>query len=219
MTIRRKLSRAITIILTLPLLLSLAVEAPAKTKCNPTPRGQLCVSEVDFGSFAQQAYQNQYQSQWCWAACISMLYRYYKHPVSQQRIVSEVYGGPVNMPAGAGIVLARQLNRRWRDDSGKDFKSELTAAYDFDARVFAINNNWIINELDQDRPFIIGAGSHAVVGTAIQYFVTPAGPYVTSIGVFDPWPGIGARGLNPAEMMPMHMGGSLRFVATVKVTD
>jgi hypothetical protein len=57
------------------------------------------------------------------------------------------------------------------------------------------------------------------VGTAIQYFATPYGPQIVSIGVFDPWPGTGARGLTPAEMMPAHMGGSLRFLATVRVTD
>jgi hypothetical protein len=174
---------------------------------------------VDFSSFAQEAYEHQYQSQWCWAASISMLYRYYRHPVGQQRIVSEVYGGAVNMPAGSGLVIARQLNRNWLDDNGKAFTSRLTAAYDFDAGVLAINNNWIINELDKDRPMIIANRSHAFVGTAIQYYVTPQGPYVVSIGVFDPWPGIGARGLRPDEMIPMHQNGSLRFIATVSVAD
>jgi hypothetical protein len=190
-----------------------------KTRCQPTPQGQLCISEVDFGSFAQNAYVSQFQSQWCWAACVSMLFRYYKHPVDQRRIVAALYGTTVNLAAGTGWNLANQLNRDWMDDNGKKFSSRVTAAYDFDAGVYGANNNWIISELDRDHPIVIGAGTHAVVGTAIQYYTTPLGPNVVSIGVFDPWPGVGARGLGPQEMVAMNLGGTLRFVATVSVSD
>lgn len=213
----RRLSLAVAVLLTLGF--GSLSHSLAETRCQPTPQGQLCISEVNFRTFTQQTYQTQKASQWCWAACISMVYTYYKHPVSQQRIVADVYGGVVNMPSGSGFNIARQLNRKWTDDSGKSFTAQLTAAYDFDARVFAINNNWMISELDQNRPIIIGAGTHAVVGTAIQYYVTPWGPNVVSVGVFDPWPGVGARGLYPAEMTPMHLGGALRFIASVKVSD
>jgi hypothetical protein len=148
-----------------------------------------------------------------------MLFRYYKHPVSQPRIVSDVYGTITNMPAGSGFVIARQLNRKWRDDNGKEFTSQLTAAYDFDAHVNTINNNWIIDELDQDHPLIVGSRTHAMVVTAFQYYATPQGPIPVSVGVFDPWPSIGARGLTPDEMLPMHLGGGLRFIASVKVSS
>jgi hypothetical protein len=215
----RKLSRLCAALCVLTLSLASAPAASAKTTCQDGPQGRLCISQVDFASFAQQAYQPQYASQWCWAASISMLFRYYKHPVSQPRIVSDVYGAVTNMPAGSGFVIARQLNRRWRDDNGKTFTSRLTAAYDFDAGVNAINNNWIIDQLDQDHPIVVGSRTHAMVGTAIQYFVTPMGPRVVSVGVFDPWPGVGARGLTPDEMRPMHLGGGLRFIASVKVSS
>lgn len=208
-------------ILALLLSLSAVGAVSAKTTCDNTPQGRLCLAQVDFSEFAQEAYQPQQQSQWCWAASISMLYSYYKHPVSQARIVKDVYGGIVNMPAGSGLTMARQLNRDWVDDNGQAFSSRLTAAYDFDAGVNNINNVWMINELDQDRPFVIGNNSHAMVVTAIRYYVRPQAPQVVSVGVFDPWPGVGARGLSPAEMMPKHLNpqGALRFLATVSVTE
>lgn len=191
----------------------------AKTTCQRTPQGELCLSEVDFQSFAQQAYDTQKASQWCWAASVSMLFSYYKHPVSQQRIVQDAYGSIVNMPAVSGIVIARQINREWVDGNNKKFAAQLTSAYDYDARVYNTNNMVLINELDQNRPFIMGTNNHAVVATAMQYYRTQYGPNVVAVGVFDPLPGRGARGLTAPEMTPMHMGGGLRFIATVKVTD
>ena len=189
----------------------------ATTTCAPTPYGLGCRSEVPFGSFSQQAYQSQAMPQWCWAACISMVFSYYRHPVNQARIVSEVYGGPVNMPAGTGIVIARQLNRAWTDDQGRPFRSRVTAAYDFDAGVFNVDNGGLINELDRNRPVVVGTFTHAVVMTAMDYVRTPLGPNLTGVGVFDPWPGRGARSLSPAEMVPMHLNGGLRFAATISV--
>ncbi|HKO98457.1 MAG TPA: papain-like cysteine protease family protein [Pyrinomonadaceae bacterium] len=196
-----------------------STQAFAKTTCQPSPRGQLCISQVDFNSFAQNAYQNQQSSQWCWAAAISMLFSYYKHPVSQPAIVQSLYGRLVDLPSGPGWNIASRVNTTWVDANGKRFRAELTGAYDFDARVMTLNNSTLINELDQDRPFIVGTRGHAVVGTAIQYVQTPMGPYITSIGVFDPWPGRGARGLDAREALAMHQGGDLRFLATVRITE
>lgn len=191
----------------------------AKTTCQRTFQGDLCISEVDFKKFAK-SYAPQKMSQWCWAACISMVFGYNNHPVSQERIVQEAYGGIVNMPSGNGFNLARQLNRNWVDDKGKKFSAQLSAVYDFDARVFNFNNIWVINELDAERPFINGSGTHATVVTAVQYYRTPNGPIVTSVGVFDPWPGVGPRGLTPAEMTPMSVpSGTFRFAASAVISD
>jgi hypothetical protein len=189
----------------------------ASTTCAPMPLGVGCRSEVPFASFAQQAYQSQAMPQWCWAACISMLFSYYGHTVTQAQIVTEVYGGPVNMPAGAGIVIARQLNRGWVDGQGRPFRSHVTAAYDYDARLFNVDNAWLINELDRNRPVVLGTFTHAVVMTSMEYVHTPLGPNVTGVGVFDPWPGRGLRRLSAAEMIPMHRQGGLRFAATIRV--
>jgi hypothetical protein len=53
--------------------LTIMTPVGAETKCRMGPQGQFCISEVDFKSFAQNTYRNQEASQWCWAACISMV--------------------------------------------------------------------------------------------------------------------------------------------------
>jgi hypothetical protein len=189
--------------------------ALAGTTCQPTPQGNLCTSQVDFNSFAYRSYTTQWQSEWCWAACISMIFKYYGHPVRQDRIVATVYGAAYNRPAGAGWVMAKQLNRNWVDDNGNPFTSRLTAVTDIDAGVFDLNNAGMIEELDQNHPLLIASGTHAMVGTAIQYYPSA----VVSVGVFDPWPTSGgARGLAAWEMVPITQPqGGLRFAAAVRV--
>jgi len=162
---------------------------------------------------------NQMSSQWCWAASISMVYAYYGHPVSQARIVSSVYGSPENIPAMSGFVIANELDRCWVDDSGAAFNSAVTGVYDANAGVFALTDDQIVSELDQDRPLVLGARTHAMVLTAIRYYQTSSGPYIVGAGVFDPWPGVGPRELAMDELYPLHTGGSLRFLATIQVTD
>jgi hypothetical protein len=214
---RLKRSFVIAVLLTLNVLLF--SETFAKTTCRATPQGPLCVSQVDFNTFAQTAFQNQRMPQWCWAASISMLFSYYNHPVSQEAIVTSLYGTIVNLPSGTGWNIASRVNRAWVDSRGKRFTAELTGAYDFDAGVMTISNAMLVSELDQNRPVIIGTRGHAVVGTAVEYLQTAAGPYITTIGVFDPFPGRGARALDPREALAKHMGGDLQFMATVRILD
>jgi len=214
-----KLNRIMVAVLLLALNVALCTRAFARTTCQPSPQGQLCISQVNFNTFAQTAYQNQQNSQWCWAASISMLFNYYRHPVTQQAIVQSLYGSVVNLPSGTGWNIASRVNAPWVDANGNRFRAQLTGAYDFDAGVLTVSNMMLINELDQERPVIIGTRGHAVVGTAVQYLQTPMGPVITSIGVFDPLPGRGARALDAREALAMHMGGDLRFLATVRIID
>jgi hypothetical protein len=196
-----------------------SARALAQSHCQPTPYGQLCVSQVNFAEFVQEAFQTQHATEWCWAACISMLFAFYNHPVSQERIVSEVYGGIVNMPAGYGGTIAKQLNRNWKDDNGSRFSSRLTGAYDADANVRTLNNMMLISELNGNHPVVIGSGGHAMVLTMMQTLQNQMGLNPQRCGVFDPWPGRGARDLTPLEMLSADRGGLLRFAATARVTD
>src|SRR5262245_11745638 len=119
-----KLNRICTLVLLLTVTAGLSKNALGRTTCQPSPQGQLCISQVDFNTFAQTAYQNQQSSQWCWAASISMLFSYYRHPVSQQSIVQSLYGRILNLPAGTGWNIASQVNRPWVDVTGKRFRAE-----------------------------------------------------------------------------------------------
>jgi hypothetical protein len=147
-----------------------------------------------------------------------MLFNYYGHPVRQERIVAEAYGGIENIPALSGFTIAQQLNRHWVDDNGTTFDAQLSAAFDAQAGVNAINNAIIINALSQDDPLIVGAAGHVTVMTAAAYRPTPVGPYITGIGVFDPWPGRGARQLMPVEFTPAPLGGGLMFLGLATVS-
>lgn len=193
--------------------------AVAERKCETGQFGQQqCYAAMPAGSL-QMIYANQQQSQWCWAASIQMLFRSYGYNVSQARIVQETFGTLVNMPAGSGAVISKQINRQWRDDQNRNFRSSLVAAYDFDFGIAAINNTFLVNNLDQNQPLIYGNKSHAMLLTRVEYIPTPAGPRIIAAGVLDPWPGNGARGLSQGELHPVHLGGEMRYLAAVRVVS
>lgn len=185
--------------------------ARASQSCSvatQTPFGvmQRCTAGVDDISF-QSAAQSQHASEWCWAASISMVFDYYNHPVSQERIVNDVWGGIVNMPSGAPQIL-RSLNRRWTDDNGDRFQS-------FGDPLSANNLNAVL-DLRQNRPLIIGALGHATVLTALtsDINVQTNAWQVVQATVQDPWPTSGGeRALSLVEWL------HISFAARVRVQD
>src|SRR5215831_5822890 len=72
-TTMRDKTRPMTILCALLLLSIFHGRATASTQCTPDPvyGGQDCVSQVQFGQFAQTAYQTQQLTEWCWAASIA----------------------------------------------------------------------------------------------------------------------------------------------------
>lgn len=145
-----------------------------------------------------------------------MVFGHYDHHVSQARIVAEAYGAPANIPALSGFVIAQALNRTWVDDRGDEFEASLEAVFDAQAGFSSIDNASIVDAIDDGDPIIVGARGHAVVMTSVSYVRTSVGPNVVQVGVFDPWPGRGARFLAPDEMVPAPMG-SLTFLAQASV--
>jgi len=119
------------------------------------------------------------------------------------------------MPALSASMIAQEINKSWDDDNGVPFSAHLTAAYDFQAGVYAINNESMIRELDAGRPLIVCNSHHCMVVTAIEYTKFS----VKTVGVFDPWPRVGARGLTLAEMLPKNNGGDLMFLGSLTVSS
>ncbi|MEW9836970.1 papain-like cysteine protease family protein [Mesorhizobium marinum] len=165
--------------------------------------------------------QRQRQSQWCWAACVSMICNWHNHPISQDSIVNRVYGGLVNMP-GDDRVLTSTLNSQWTDDAGVSFS--------ISARTFSpmlgtnnVSNQLVVDDLTRDRPLLVGARSHATVLARVDYQPTQSGqPQIFQAHVIDPWPGAAAapyyaRFLAPDELVPATLGGSLRFLASIRI--
>lgn len=142
-------------------------------------------------------------SQWCWAACIEMVFRYYGHPVDQADIVSQTWGGLVNNPGRPDQILAN-LNRPWRDQRGRVFR-----AY---GDVFSANPQTAAADLAQDAPLIIGTLGHAMVLTGMSFLNdVRGGGSVQSAVVRDPWPGNGRRVLSAREWY------STNFLARIRV--
>ncbi|MCW5939604.1 MAG: C39 family peptidase [Fimbriimonadaceae bacterium] len=162
--------------------------------------------------FAGTASEQQ-MSQWCWAASVSNVFAYHGHPLAQEKIVTEVYGGLVNLPSFTARRIAQQLNRNWTDDDGVEFKARLTSAYDSAAGVYLTNNEILKNEIRAGRPVVIGT-THCMVVTAID---SAEDGRVVGAGLYDPWPGQGFRMARPEEILAVELGGKMTFLATVRV--
>ena len=179
--------------------------APVSTMTPMGPQPiEMCTAGISSITL-KQAYQQ--QNEWCWAACISMVFEYYHHAVDQQRIVKETWGTVADMP-GMPRDIFRDLNKRWTDDAGKAFQCQ--------GDVYSVNVNTAIQDLIDDHPLIIGALGHATVLTAIISQVdTATSQYeIEQVIVRDPWPGRGGR----RPLTPMEWA-SINFAARIRVTD
>ena len=168
-------------------------KALADVQCGPQlpPAGfQSCSTGIEVSQF-NAVYDTQYMNEWCWAACISMVFAYYGHPVSQARIVADAWGGVVNMPGSPGQILSA-LNRVWRDDRNFRFK--------VDGDLFSANSMTASQDLSNNMPLIICSLGHAMVFTRLDYIREPNGNGAPqSAYVRDPWPGMGLRPLTSNE--------------------
>ncbi|MEW5722864.1 MAG: papain-like cysteine protease family protein [Thermodesulfobacteriota bacterium] len=153
----------------------------------------------------------QHMEQWCWAACIEMVFHYYGFVVPQERLVRETWGEIYNQPADPATILAN-LNRAWVDDRGRGF----TAVGD----VFTANVVTAAQDLSENMPLIIGTMGHAMVLTSMLYYCsgwtgfgwTTCG--LNSAVVRDPWPGRGRRQLTPQEWMATSFLARIRVQGT-----
>lgn len=173
--------------------------------CSPyTASGvQFCDAGIDSSVIAVNA-QIQNASQWCWAACIQIVFQYYGYRISQQRIVAETWGQILNLPAQPQQILA-DLNRSWQSDNGSNFYAQ--------GDVFTANPITAAQDLAQDMPLIIGTMGHAMVLTSIKYQRDAYGRgIVHSATVRDPWPNNGRRILSPQEWF------STNFLVRIRVT-
>ncbi|NVK20608.1 MAG: C39 family peptidase [Methylocystaceae bacterium] len=191
-----------------------AVPEPSKayTRCN----GVLCEAGLRLPEISK-AYQNQKMSQWCWAASIQMVFRYYGYHVSQPDIVRETYGHVGNIPAVTGLAISRNLQRSWKDSFGNYFSVEIEGLYDFDLGITNISDSQIISAMNSERPIVIGTTSHAMVLTAVAFDRKFDPPRIVNIGFADPWPyGPSLRG-GQIEGVPMHRGGMMRYLCLPRV--
>jgi len=157
---------------------------------------------------------------WCWAASAAMIFTMHGHPVEQARIVEAVFGAPACVPSGNTLNIAEVLSSSWVDDNGREFQSTVTGAYDPTNGVYAMNNNFIAEELSQNRPLLYCNTHHAMVVADMMFYQTPMGPNVQRVDVLDPWPySPNVHPLTMPEMIPANAGGQMMFLASVEVTS
>lgn len=184
--------------------------AQADVNCGPFYSGvQQCRAGIRSQVANRSISQGQYMSQWCWAACISMVFEYYGRPVSQPNIVSQTFGRIVDFPAQSWQIF-QALNRTWRDDHGRRFTAQ--------ADTYSANPVTAAQDLASNHPLIIGTTNgttgHAMVLTALDYRRDAVGyGEVTRAIVRDPWPGRGLRTLSSSEWM------STMLLARIRVFD
>jgi hypothetical protein len=170
--------------LALGALMALTLWGPGLRAQQPVYTG---IRTENFNYFAS----SQDNSNWCWAAAIEMILKYYGVKIEQEQIVARSYGmdpyGRLPNWTGSFQVITANLNNWNVDNSGRP--------YVVSAGLYpgAPTPAYLIRELDMGRPVLVGYASgpgtgHAVVITACSYVPTPQGPYIQTLVVRDPWP-------------------------------
>jgi hypothetical protein len=190
---------------------------------NPGMSAGVCSALINPQRFqAQNTFDQQQESQWCWAASISMVCRFHGFHLSQKSIVTRIFSGTVNM-SGDDRVLTAALNNVWQDDDGRHLRISADVFSPM-MRQSNVNNQRVVDDLKNDRPLIVGTRTHSTVVARVDYRPRPGDiPQITRVHVVDPFPGAAAppwyaRLLEADEMVPVLNGGSLRYLASIKVT-
>lgn len=146
----------------------------------------------------------QQMPEWCWAACIEAVFRYYGHYIPQVEIVRETWGEIVNLPGQPQQIVA-DLNRPWVDTEGNPFRVF--------GDVYSANVITASQDLANNMPLIIGSMGHAMVLTSLQWARNGLGAQqIAAAIVRDPWPGNAMqRILSPQEWF------SVNFLIRIRV--
>jgi hypothetical protein len=196
-----KITRATSLIVSIFFFLNL-VQASETCQYINGSGTQRCTLLVGGFNHNYTAYQE--NSQWCWAASISMVFKYYNYDVSQETIVKSIKKKLVNQP-GYPKELNAALNRTWKDETEQLFASKTKKLF----------KSWkaILKDIKKNRPVIIGAVGHATVVIGATFLKASNGrTQFESVIVSDPWPTNGGiRYLNNNEIK------NLQYVARITV--
>lgn len=154
----------------------------------------------------------QRQANWCWAACIQMVLNYHGLYVTQEQIVSRIYGWQVDRPGTLEQVLYALSG--WAPDVRGRFSSIVASPY-------IMSGSDIVQDLAYRWPLIVGLRGkrpgdigHAYVLTAVYYSVDPYNrPLFDKVVLRDPWPTNASR----QEMSWYEFQSRLMFAARVYV--
>ncbi|MGE0153558.1 MAG: hypothetical protein AB7R90_13155 [Reyranellaceae bacterium] len=204
----------------LPLLPVFGRETLAAVQCSrPNEAGmQFCEAGLQIGPVqtARQRCDN-----WCWAACVQIVFALRGFEVEQEEIVRKIYGSTACLRAN-GLQILQAITGNWVDSRGRRFRAtgeslpdagvgirssgggreSQDLVIDMTMKIWSNNGSAeLVQELANGHPLIIGALGHATVLTAARYERAPSG-FVTlrELVVRDPWPdNFNRRVLRPEE--------------------
>lgn len=171
-------------------------------------RVRRCTVGIDprWATIVADSVDGQHMSNWCWAACVEMICRYYGYIVPQSEVVRQTWGSPANLPGTTQQIFAL-LNRPRIDAQGRGFRIEGT--------VSAANQMTMIADLGGEMPLIVGTMGHAMILAALMYEQDSSNRVaVRRAYVLDPWPGRGMRVLEAKEWHGMHFAARIRLFAS-----
>ena len=97
-------------------------------------------------------------------------------------------------------MLDAVLSRRWKDKDDDEFSARISGLYDPLNGVRAMNNAYLISELESDKPILYCNRSHAMVIVGMNYRRDALGNLaVDQVRVANPYPGMGFHLLSPRE--------------------
>ena len=125
----------------------------------------------------------QQESNWCWAASVAMVLNFAHVPVTQNQIVTQVFGHKVNKPATVFQII--QAIDGWH--SVYKGKTVVVTAF------LEPSGEQILHDLYLNYPVILALKTgnkigHAVVVTAAKYKVVNGRKEIQYFLVRDPWP-------------------------------
>lgn len=163
--------------------------ANAEWGCSPFDYSGVQVCQV--GVPGLRFYQSLQECQnWCWAACIQMIFATSGRLVNQHSIVQRLFGD-VRCSTAVGPQIAAVINSgTWRDVNGYRFQAEAVALTDL---YFGVANPYAADiaaaELSAGHPLINGAVGHATVLSGMTILRDVYGrTELRELIVRDPWP-------------------------------
>ncbi|WP_374669585.1 hypothetical protein [Ramlibacter sp.] len=181
-----------------------AAALPAGARCGPAGAdgGRHCAIGWTEDRM-RNLWQPQEETNWCWAAAISMLFSASGLVMSQAGIVERQYGAPLDEPEHMADVLDL-LGRAWSDAQGNHFHfiTALAGRY-LDLRDLAAP---LLADMSQGRPWLIFHARHVVLLARVTFEFNERTGRMRIVGgsVLDPNPGEGVRALRADEWVPRY---------------
>ncbi|MDR3562470.1 MAG: papain-like cysteine protease family protein [Negativicutes bacterium] len=158
---------------------------------------------------APDGYGRQRAANWCWAASIQMVLNYHGLYITQEEIVTRIYGKLIDQPGEPAQIL--QALSGWAPDMRGRYSAIVADPY-------SISEAALVSDLAYRWPLIVGLKGdpvgHAYVLTAVNYEVdSQNNPNIKSVVLRNPWPGGPSREvMNWKEFM-----SRLTFATRVRV--